>query len=96
MKKNKEINKPLKKEFGETGSDEKENLKLVLYNDDINTFDYVMSCLIEVCDHNIIQAEQCAMITHYKGKCDIKKGSYSKLQVMKEQLIEKGLRVSIE
>lgn len=96
MKKNKEINKPLKKEFGEIGSDEKENLRLVLYNDDINTFDYVMSCLIEVCDHNIIQAEQCAMITHYKGKCDIKKGSYSKLQVMKEQLIEKGLRVSIE
>ncbi len=96
MKKNKEINKPLKKEFGVTGSDEKENLKLVLYNDDINTFDYVMSCLIEVCDHNIIQAEQCAMITHYKGKCDIKKGSYFKLQVMKEQLIEKGLRVSIE
>ena len=96
MKKNKEINKPLKKEFGETGSDEKDNLKLVLYNDDINTFDYVMSCLIEICDHNIIQAEQCAMITHYKGKCDIKKGSYSKLQVMKEQLIEKGLRVSIE
>ncbi|HOK38904.1 MAG: ATP-dependent Clp protease adaptor ClpS [Bacteroidales bacterium] len=96
MKKNKEINKPLKIEFGVTGSNENENLKLVLYNDDINTFDYVMSCLIEVCDHNIIQAEQCAMITHYKGKCDIKKGSYSKLQVMKEQLIEKGLRVSIE
>lgn len=96
MKENKEINKPLKKDHGSLGDSDKENLKLVLYNDDVNTFDYVMSCLIEICEHNIIQAEQCTMITHYKGKCDIKKGSYKKLQQLKEKLIEKGLRVSIE
>ena len=60
-----------------------------------NSFDYVINCLIEVCNHDIIQAEQCAFITHYNGKCDIKKGDYKSLKPLKESLVKKGLRVTI-
>lgn len=68
---------------------------LVLYNDDVHTFDYVIESLIEVCDHDEIQAEQCTMIVHYKGQCDVKKGSPSKLRPLKEGLLNRGLRASI-
>lgn len=69
---------------------------LVLYNDDINDFDFVIECLVEVCKHDLIQAEQCALITHYNGKCEIKDGAYLKLKPLKETLIDKGLNVNIE
>lgn len=81
---------------------EKEDVKsgklnsLILYNDDRNSFDHVIKCLIEICDHDIIQAEQCAYIANYKGKCDIKKGEYQYLKTMKNALIEQGLIVSID
>ena len=48
--------------------------KLVLYNDDVNTFDFVIESLIEVCKHTLEQAEQCTMLVHYKGKCTVKTG----------------------
>lgn len=69
---------------------------LILYNDDRNTFDHVINCLMEICDHDIIQAEQCAYIANYKGKCDIKKGEYQYLKKLKNALIEKGLIVTID
>jgi ATP-dependent Clp protease adaptor protein ClpS len=69
---------------------------LVLYNDDINSFEFVIESLVEVCGHNIEQAEQCALITHTKGKCDIKKGTYLSLKPLKDQLTIKGLSVVIE
>ncbi|MBO4615226.1 MAG: ATP-dependent Clp protease adaptor ClpS [Bacteroidales bacterium] len=69
---------------------------LILYNDTKNTFDHVISCLIDICDHDAIQAEQCAYIANYKGKCDIKKGEYQYLKDLKNALIKKGLIVSIE
>lgn len=69
---------------------------LILYNDSKNTFDHVISCLINICDHDVIQAEQCAYIANYKGKCDIKKGEYKFLKELKDSLIKKGLIVSIE
>ena len=69
---------------------------LVLYNDDINSFDYVIDTLIEICGHDSMQAEQCALITHLKGKCDIKKGTYFTLKPTKDLLITKGLSVVIE
>lgn len=68
---------------------------LLLHNDDFNTFDFVVEALIEVCKHEPCQAEQCAYITHYKGKCDVKKGSKNELRSMRERLAEKGLKVSI-
>ncbi len=91
---NKDQNLKSQVQKSETGTCKNRNL--VLYNDDSNTFDYVISCLIKVCDHDIVQAEQCAFITHYKGKCDIKKGEYKSLQPLKENLVEKGLRVTID
>ena len=69
---------------------------LILYNDDVNTFDYVMKSLIEVCDHDDIQAEQCTLLVHHKGRCDVKKGSLSKLKTLKDILIERGLKANIE
>ncbi|ALO14348.1 MAG TPA: ATP-dependent Clp protease adaptor ClpS [Salinivirga sp.] len=69
---------------------------LLLYNDDVNTFDFVIKSLVEVCNHNNEQAEQCAYITHYKGKCDIKTGSMELLKPMKNILIDRGLSVTIE
>ncbi len=83
-------------------SQAKEELKqskgscLILYNDSKNTFDHVIECLVNICDHDAIQAEQCAYITNYRGKCDIKKGDYKYLKELKDALIEKGLIVSIE
>ena len=78
----------------------KENLSdkrfLILHNDDKNTFDFVIEILIEVCNHDEIQAEQCAFITHFKGKCDVKKGDVSSLKPMKDKMISKGLSVTID
>ena len=53
--------------------------QIVLHNDDVNTFDHVINCLIRYCDHTMEQAEQCAYIVHYKGKCTVKTGSFSDL-----------------
>ena len=69
---------------------------LVLYNDDVNSFEFVIETLIEICGHDTLQAEQCAYITHYNGKCDVKKGTYFSLKPLKDQLITKGLSVVIE
>ena len=69
---------------------------LTLHNDDIHSFDYVIDSLIEVCQHDSEQAEQCAFITHYKGKCDVKKGTVRKLKFMKNKLISRGLSATID
>jgi ATP-dependent Clp protease adaptor protein ClpS len=69
---------------------------LVLLNDDYNTFDYVIECLTQVCNHTPEQAEQCALITHYNGKCEVKLGSKTDLMHLKEILQEMGLSVVIE
>jgi ATP-dependent Clp protease adaptor protein ClpS len=69
---------------------------LVLYNDDINTFEYVIECLVKVCDHHPVQAEQCAYLVHFTGKCVVKNGTFKKLKPLCESLLEKGLTVKIE
>ena len=68
---------------------------LILHNDKYNTYDYVKDTLVEVCNHHHLQAEQCVFITHHKGSCDIKKGERTKLEVLKTQLLNKGLMVTI-
>ncbi len=70
--------------------------KIVLYNDDFNTFDFVIETLVEVCGHNTHQAEQCAMIVHYKGKCSVKRGPFNELKPLKDEMIRRTLTVSIE
>jgi ATP-dependent Clp protease adaptor protein ClpS len=69
---------------------------IILYNDDYNTFDHVINCLLKYCDHNPIQAEQCALLVHHNGKCDVKHGSYDKLKPVCEALLEQGLTAKIE
>ncbi|MBL4716181.1 MAG: Clp protease ClpS [Bacteroidetes bacterium] len=69
---------------------------LILFNDDVNTFDDVIEALIEVCEHDPLQAEQCTLITHYKGKCSVKEGSFKKLRPVCEGLHDRGLSAKIE
>jgi ATP-dependent Clp protease adaptor protein ClpS len=68
---------------------------LILHNDDVHSFDYVIKTLIEVCNMEATQAEQCTYLVHYKGKCDVKKGAYEALQPYKEGLIERELNATI-
>lgn len=77
---------------------EKEDItkKLVIYNDDINSFQHVILCLIKYCKHSIEQAEQCAMFIHTKGRYSVKTGSYESLKPIKEALTENGLNAKIE
>ena len=70
--------------------------KVVLYNDDVNTFDFVIDMLMRYCDHTLNQAEQCALLTHYKGKSIVKKGTYDKLKPIASALLDHGLSVEIE
>lgn len=70
--------------------------EIVLYNDDVNTFDFVIESLIDVCDHEALQAEQCAMIVHYNGKCSVKKGTYEELEPRCSALLNRGLSAEIE
>ena len=69
---------------------------LILYNDDVNTFDHVIDTLVKVCHHTFEQAEQCAIIVHFKGKCDVKSGSYSFLKPLCTALLDAGLSAEIE
>lgn len=70
--------------------------QLIVYNDDVNTFDFVIDCLIKICHHDPIQAEQCTMLVHYKGKCAVKSGAWEKLEPMCTALLERGISAEIE
>ncbi len=69
--------------------------KLILHNDDVHTFDYVIDALIEICGHTLEQAEQCTILVHFKGKCTVKTGSMDLLKPMHEKLISKELTSEI-
>ena len=74
---------------GESGS-------LILYNDDINTFEHVIKSLVEICGHDSVQAEQCALIVHFKGSCEVKLGVVEVLNAMSRSLNAKGLNSKVE
>jgi len=74
---------------------ETDQKEIVLFNDDVNTFDWVIDSLIKVCEHDALQAEQCAFLVHYKGKCGVKKGSYEELVPRCTSLLERGLSAEI-
>jgi ATP-dependent Clp protease adaptor protein ClpS len=75
---------------------EKKENKIVLFNDDFNTFDHVIDMLIAACDHTPVQAEQCSLIVHYKGKCNVKSGEYEDLEPRCTALLEAGLTAEIQ
>jgi ATP-dependent Clp protease adaptor protein ClpS len=69
--------------------------EIILFNDDVNTFDHVINSLVDCCDHTYEQAEQCAYIVHYSGKCGVKTGSYEELEPICLKLLEAQLSAEI-
>jgi ATP-dependent Clp protease adaptor protein ClpS len=75
---------------------EVEQKQLILFNDDVNTFDDVIRWLIEICEHEPVQAEQCAFLVHHKGKCSVKAGTWEDLKPRASALLDRGLSVEIQ
>lgn len=73
-----------------------EQKDLIIYNDDVNTFEHVIDSLIKVCRHEMLQAEQCSIIIHNTGKCAVKRGDFNKLEPMCTALLDRGLSAVIE
>ncbi len=73
-----------------------EEKQIVVYNDDVNTFDHVIDTLVKVCKHDTVQAEQCTYIIHYKGKCGVKNGAYEELKPICTAILERGINAEIE
>ncbi len=69
---------------------------LIVWNDDVNTFEWVIETLMDICKHSYDQAEQCAYIIHYKGKYAVKHGSYDELKPMREAIAERGINATLE
>ena len=69
---------------------------LIVFNDDYNTFDHVIDSLIKVCKHDAVQAEQCATLIHYKGKCQVKISDYETLEPMCTALLDRGISAEIQ
>lgn len=69
---------------------------LIVYNDDVNTFDHVIESLVKICRHDTVQAEQCTYIIHFNGKCQVKHGAYDKLEPMCTALLDRGISAVIE
>lgn len=70
--------------------------QVVLYNDEVNTFDWVIECLVEICDHDALQAEQCAMLVHFKGKAIVKSGELTDMQDICTALCDRDLSAVVE
>jgi ATP-dependent Clp protease adaptor protein ClpS len=73
-----------------------EPCRLIVWNDEVNTFEWVIETLIEICHHSQEQAEQCAMIIHTKGKYAVKEGSYEELKPMCDAITERGIGATVE
>jgi ATP-dependent Clp protease adaptor protein ClpS len=70
-------------------------IDLIVFNDEVNTFDHVIDTLIRVCKHTAEQAEQCTLIIHYKGKCSVKQGTFETLKPMRDAICEAGIDARI-
>lgn len=88
--------KPFQEQEEDVLTQENENNQLVLFNDDFNTFDFVIETLVKICKHDMIQAEQCAYLVHYAGKCSVKTGSFEQLKPMCTALLDRGLTAEIQ
>ena len=85
---------PVIEEFTDVESGGKNSL--ILHNDEEHSFDFVIESLIEVCEHSTEQAEQCTYLVHYKGKCDVKSGSFKFLRPFRHALVDRGLKATID
>lgn len=85
----------LEEELVEVIDEVTDRKKLLLYNDDVNTFDHVIDCLVRICKHEVLQAEQCAWIVHFKGKAIVKSGARADMIAMCQALLDEGLSATI-
>jgi ATP-dependent Clp protease adaptor protein ClpS len=74
----------------------KTGYQLIVWNDNVNTFDWVIKALVDICGHSAEQAEQCAIFIHHKGKYAVKDGDYDTLKPMREAITERGIDATIE
>ena len=88
------VKEKTKKELS-SSTENSEIHEIILYNDGINTFDHVIDCLISICDHTPLQAEQCTLIVHYKGKCSVKSGTLFDLKPRLKKLSAADLTAEI-
>jgi ATP-dependent Clp protease adaptor protein ClpS len=84
------------REETDTLTDLEETCNLIIWNDEVNTFEWVIETLIEVCDHTPEQAEQCAYLIHYQGKYAVKNGSYDELKPMCDAITDRGIGATVE
>jgi ATP-dependent Clp protease adaptor protein ClpS len=77
-------------------TEEAVNHKLIVWNDEVNTFEWVIDTLMAVCGHYKEQAEQCTMLIHYKGKCAVKNGSFDELKAQRDAITERLINATIE
>ena len=92
----KEFDKAIAKTVRGFYEDIDEPFHLIVWNDDVNTFEWVIETLMEICKHSYEQAEQCAYIIHFKGKYAVKHGSYDDLKPMCEAITERGIGATLE
>ena len=69
--------------------------ELIVFNDDVNTFEHVINALIQICKHSPEQAEQCTLIIHHKGKCSVKVGTFDELKPMRQGICDRGISAEI-
>lgn len=79
-----------------TAEEVKQYNELILWNDDVNTFDHVINTLMELCDHSEDQAHQCALIVHNNGKCSVKRGDYETLRPICTAILDRGISATID
>lgn len=72
-----------------------EERQLIVFNDDVNTFEHVIDTLIKICGHTPEQAEQCTWIIHYKGKCAVKHGTFEELKPMRDAICDRGISAEV-
>ncbi|MFT3980123.1 MAG: ATP-dependent Clp protease adaptor ClpS [Ferruginibacter sp.] len=77
-------------------TEEAAQYSLIVWNDDVNTFDWVIETLVQICGHSHEQAEQCSILIHYKGKCAVKKGSYEDLRPQCDAINDRLINATIE
>lgn len=92
------INQPHKQEQWDTDvlTEDGNNCQLIVWNDEVNTFQWVIDTLIEICGHTKEQAEQCAMIIHTKGKYAVKEGTYDQLKPLCDNITDRGIGATVE
>lgn len=88
--------KPLHEQHTDTLVADEHSHSLIVWNDEVNTFDWVIETLIEICNHTPEQAEQCAMFIHFKGKYAVKQGDYDTLKPMCDAITDRGIGATIE